>query len=42
MLTKLIESEGYVSSEGSTEAKMYSKQNSHVISDNNIQDNYKK
>jgi hypothetical protein len=39
MQAKLVESEG---SEGSTEARDYSKQNSHVRSDNNIQDNYKK
>ena len=39
MQTKLVESDG---SEGSTQARWYSKQNSHVRSDNNIQDNYKK
>ena len=42
MQTKLVESEGSESSEGSTEGKDYSKQNSYVRSDNNIQDNYKK
>ena len=39
MQAKLVESEG---SEGSTEARDYSKQNSYIRSDNNIQDNYKK
>lgn len=40
--TKLIESEDSESSEDSTEGKEYSKQNSYVRSDNNIQDNCKK
>ena len=35
MQTRLVESEG---SEGSTQAREYSKQNSQIISDNNIQD----
>ena len=37
---KPSESEGSESSEGSTEGKECSKQNSYVRSDNNIQDNY--
>jgi hypothetical protein len=39
---KLPESEGSESREGSTEGTEYSKQNSYVRSDTNIQDNYKK
>ena len=40
--TEHIESDGGEGSEGSTEAIRYSEQNSHVRSDNNIQNSYKK
>ena len=41
-MTAKPDGEGSESSEGTTEGKDYSKQNSYVRSDNNIQDNYKK
>ena len=42
MQTKLVERDDSEGSEGSTEAREYSKENSHVIIVSNIQDNYKK
>jgi hypothetical protein len=42
MQTKLVERDDSEGSEGSTEAREYSKENSHLIIVSNIQNNYKK